>query len=285
MSFREPLSLFNDSDFNFKERFGCIPKSIMKFGKDKVLQELISCDDSRLQSLEGNAHARGGGYAKNIGFSRYNPAQAKFIIDYYTKKGDTILDPFMGREVRPLIATWLNRKYIGFDTCSLTVEHNSTVLATKLPNHKATLIHGDGTILRGIEHETIDAVFTCPPYYNKERYSGETGDISHLAIIDFEKRIDKLFKRIYEVIKYSNYANKMFHPVIFTVGTLRKGSLGLLDMDYIFQDIALSNGFVLHDKLFTENNAPGAGFTFKRNYEYKFVNKNYETTLVFMKYK
>ena len=75
-----------------------------------------------------------------------------------------------------------------------------------------------------------------------------------------------------------------FYPVIFTVGSLRKGQKGILDMDFIFQKLAMTAGFVLHDKLFTENLTPAAGFTFRRNYGYKFLTKNYETTLVFMKY-
>jgi len=68
------------------------------------------------------------------------------------------------------------------------------------------------------------------------------------------------------------------------VGSVRKGASGLIDMDYIFQNIALKCGFVLHDKLFTENITPGAGFTFRRNYCYSYVTKNFETTLIFLKY-
>jgi len=55
-------------------------------------------------------------------------------------------------------------------------------------------------------------------------------------------------------------------------------------MDYVFQKYAYDAGFKLHDKLITENVAPGAGFTFRRNFESKFVCKNHETTLIFLKY-
>ena len=75
-----------------------------------------------------------------------------------------------------------------------------------------------------------------------------------------------------------------FFPVIFTVGSVRRGNKGIIDMDYVFQMYAKDAGFVLYDKLFTENVTPGAGFTFRRNYAYRFLTKNYETTLVFMKF-
>ena len=87
------------------------------------------------------------------------------------------------------------------------------------------------------------------------------------------------------MIKTSSYKDVEFYPVIITVGSLRKGNKGIIDMDRVFQNIAIDNGFVLHDKMFTENLTPGAGFTFRRNYGYRFLTKNHETTLIFMKYK
>jgi len=72
--------------------------------------------------------------------------------------------------------------------------------------------------------------------------------------------------------------------MIVTVGSIRRGENGLIDMDCLFQNVASNMGFTLHDKLLTENISPGVGFTFRRNHKYSYVAKNYETTLVFVKY-
>ena len=273
------------SDINFKEQFGQIPKSIMKFKKDKELMELIDWDNSELGKVEGDAKKRGGGYASTLRYSIYNPLQAKFILEYYTRKNDIILDPFMGRATRPLVTQYLNRKYIGFDTSSKTIELNKSLLE-KHGYTDYTLYHEDGTELNKLKEISnfVDAVFTCPPYYDIEKYSDEPGDLSHLKYDDFNNRIANLFNRLYDLIKPSSYKDMEFHPVIITVGTIRKGDKGLIDMDYIFQEYAKKAGFVLYDKLFTENITPGAGFTFRRNYCYRYLTKNYETTLVFMKF-
>ena len=271
-------------DFNFKDRWGQIPKSIMKFKKTKELMELIDWDSSELGQVEGEALQRGHGYAKNLRYSIYNPDQAFFILDYYTKENDLILDPFMGRATRPLVTRLLNRRYIGFDTSRKTFELNTRLLTEKFPDFsKWVLYHGDGTELKNM-NEQVDAVFSCPPYLNIEKYSGEEGDLSVYSESEFWFKIEKMFDKLYTIIKTSNYEKREFYPVIFTVGSIRKGMHGLIDMDRIFQNIALKTGFVLHDKLLTENNTPGAGFTFRRNYAYKFLTKNYETTLVFIKY-
>ena len=275
-------------DFNFKERFGGIPKSIMKFKKSKVLMDLIDGDNSEIGKIEGDAIAKGGGYAKTLRSSIYNPDQAEFILDYYTNKNDLILDPFMGRATRPLIALSLDRKYIGFDTSSKTIELNRELIQKKLSNSvlNATLVHGDGTKMEKLkEHSSIiDAIFTCPPYYNVEKYSGEDGDISYLKYDEFDIKMDECVSNCSRLIKKSSYKDNVFHPIIFTVGTVRKGDDGLIDMDYLFQTLAKKHGLTLHDKMLTENTTPGAGFTFRRNFCYKYVTKNYETTLVFLKY-
>ena len=273
-----------EDDIDFKETFNGIPKSIMKFNKDPKLMDLIGDDDSELGKVEGDAVARGGGYAKNLRYSIYNPTQAKFILEYYTNPGDIVLDPFSGRGTRPIITSFLGRHYRGYDTCTKTIALNQKLLNEKFSKHTAVLFHGDGTELEFEVDNTIDAVFSCPPYYEIEQYSGEPGDISKVSREEFDEKIQNMFHKLFKLIKKSDYKTKEFHPVIFTVGSVRNGDNGLTDMDFQFQLAAKTAGFVLYDKLFTENNSPGAGFTFRRNYRCSFLTKVHETTLVFMKF-
>lgn len=273
-------------DINFKDCFGGIPKSVMKFGKDSHLMDMIGEDETDLGIVEGEAVARGGGYAKNLRYSIYNPTQAKFILEYYTEPGYLVLDPFMGRGTRPVMTIHTGREYYGFDTCAKTVEHNRSMIEKNFPNNTAfcKLVHGDGTSLEHLEDGFFDAVFSCPPYYGIEKYSGEEGDLSYMRNEEFDTQIEKMFTQLHRVVKTSNYAEKKFHPVIFTVGSVRVGTAGLIDMEYNFQTAARKAGFVLYDKLYTENNSPGAGFTFRRNYRYSFLTKVHETTLIFTKF-
>lgn len=274
-----------NKDFNFKERFGTIPKSIMKFKKSDDLMSLIDWDNSELGKVEGDAKPRGKGYASTIRYSIYNPNQALFILDYYTKPDYLILDPFMGRATRPVVSLFLGREYIGFDTSSKTVELNRKILEGKFPEAKYKLYKNDGTEMEKLKSksEFADTIFTCPPYYNLEKYSGEEGDLSRLSYDDYNKKMDTFFGNCRRLLKTSDYDKLKFYPLIITVGSVRKGKLGLVDMDFIFQELARKHEFILYDKLFTENITPGAGFTFRRNYSYGYVTKNYETTLVFIK--
>ena len=279
------LTQQEEDEIFFKEYFGGIPTSVMKFDKDPNLMEFIDDTDDVGVVNGGAATARGGGYAKNMRYSIYNPTQAEFILKYYTEEGWDILDPFAGRGTRSLMSLRLGRNYYGIDSCSQTVEQNTIKIAEKKFESNGKVQLGDGTQPQEIYPDQIfDAVFTCPPYYNIEKYSGEGGDLSHMKDAQFDQRIKTMFQNLKGMVKKSNYKEKKFHPLIFTVGTVRRGDGGLLDMDKSFQDAASEAGFILHDKLITVNNAPGAGFTFRRNWEYKFLCKTHETTLVFVHY-
>lgn len=269
----------------FKDYFGGIPTSVMKFGKEQELMDFVD-DSSEVGVVQGGtATARGGGYAKNMRYSIYNPTQAEFILKYYTEENWDVLDPFSGRGTRPLITLKLGRNYYGIDSCGKTVEDNVTKIQEKNFKNEWEMKLGDGTNPHKVYPDKMfDAVFTCPPYYNIEKYSGGENDLSHMKDHEFDSRISDMFKHLKTMVKKSNYKEKSFHPLIFTVGTVRRGDGGLLDMDKSFQQAANDAGMVLHDKLITVNNAPGAGFTFRRNWEYKFLCKTHETTLVFVHY-
>ena len=279
------LSQQEEEEIFFKQYFGGIPTSVMKFDKDKDLMEFIDDTDDVGIVKGGAATARGGGYAKNMRYSIYNPTQAQFILKYYTEEGWDILDPFAGRGTRSLMTLRLGRNYYGIDSCGQTVTQNISKIEQNKFKNEWEIKLGDGTKANEVyPNQIFDAVFTCPPYYNIEKYSGGEGDLSHMKDDQFDQRIELMFQNLKGMVKKSNYKEKKFHPLIFTVGTVRRGDGGLLDMDKSFQDAASNAGFLLHDKLITVNNAPGAGFTFRRNWEYKFLCKTHETTLVFVHY-
>ena len=98
------------------------------------------------------------------------------------------------------------------------------------------------------------------------------------------KKIYRNFKELHRLIKTSNFRNKTFYPVIFKVGTGRLGEQGVIDMDLEFQLAAREAGFQLWDKVFNELNTPWGSVNWERNYMNRYVQKNYETNLIFCKF-
>ena len=72
--------------------------------------------------------------------------------------------------------------------------------------------------------------------------------------------------------------------MIFKTGTGRRGKSGIVDMDSIFQSIASEVKLTLWDKLTNQLHTPYAAVNWERNFKLKYVQKNYEVSLVFVKF-
>ena len=135
------------------------------------------------------------------------------------------------------------------------------------------------------QSEIIDAVYSSPPYYrNAEDYSDDPLDLCNMSIDQFDSRIDVLFSNLKRLIKKSSWEDKVFHPVIFVVGTSRLGKQGIFDMTHTFQRIAKEHSFTFHDQMFVQLNNPFLCSSLERNYRNRYVHKNYESQIVFVKY-
>ena len=275
-------------NFNFKERFGSYPQSIMKFQhSNDDLRKVCSIinQDENLRHQKGSLNFG----ETQIKLHQMNPQQCEFALDYYTQPNDLVLDPFNGRNTTGLTALHLGRRFIGFHIDEYAYKESKRVIDEHVETtpDKWKLYLEDGCEMDSlkIHSECIDAVFTSPPYYGQpEPYNTDTRDLCNMSIEDFDKRIDVMMGNISRLIKKSDHQNKRYYPIIFVVGTYRNKDEGIYDMDNSFQNIAKNHGLTLWDKQFLETNNPHLVCSLQRNFEFKFVHKNYETSLVFVKF-
>ena len=196
---------------------------------------------------------------------------------------------FCGRATTAITALHLKRRFIGFHIDEYAYKESKRVIDEHVETtpDRWKLYLEDGCNMDSLKDksEYIDAVFTSPPYYGQpEPYNNDSRDLCNMSIDDFDKRIDVMFGNLKRLIKTSDHKNKKFYPMIFVVGTFRRGQEGIYDMDRSFQNIAKSHGLTLWDKQFLETNNPHLVCSLQRNYELKMVHKNVETSLVFVKF-
>jgi len=274
-------------DFSIKERFG-LPKSIMKFNKSNSdLNQIISLVNNDEDLRHEKSTIRFG--TAPIKLHQMNPDQVLFSLDYYTSPNDLILDPFQGRGTTAITSLYLERRFVGFEINQKSLEKTKQVIHNNLdvPNDRWEIHEGCGCEMEELksESEIIDGVFSSPPYYNKaESYTDDPRDLCNMSIKDFDERIDTMFSNIQRLIKRSDYDKKIFHPIIFVVGTSRKGRNGIQDMSFSFQQIAKNHGLTLWDQIYVELNCPYLVSSLQRNYEHKIVQKNYESQLTWVKF-
>jgi len=280
--------------FDFKEEFGKIPTSVMEFDKSKELMSYIQDGDVNTVGdigMKSKASLSGQSLRQSI----YIPDQVVFLLKYYSRENDLILDPFSGRASRSQMCLKMKRRYVGYDIDPETIRLNEQLSERNgFKKENYTFHCGDGTELEHYKNDKdmFDMILSCPPYYDAEKYSGVDGDLSYMNTKDFDAKIDNMFGHLYRLIKPSFYENDEndsenkapIHLVAITVGSKRDGKNGIIDMDYMFQTAARKHGFVLWDRLITVNRSALTAFTFRRNYKKSFLCKTHETTLFFAKF-
>lgn len=215
------------------------------------------------------------------------------LIKIYTKKGDVVLDPFMGSGSAVIAARDLERKGIGFDInpdyVKLAKKRLSQQKLVRLEVEEPDIYCEDArNLLNYVKPNSVDLVITSPPYWNihtrkrtadyKEPrpYSSLEGDLGNIP--DFNKFMDELksiFKKVHTVLKNGKRC-------VVIVMDLRQGSR-FIPFHINIINMMTEIGFILEDIIIWDrrkeyNNLRPLG------YPYVFiVNKVHEYILIFKK--
>ena len=275
-------------DFNMKERFG-IPHSIANFKKANTeLQNLCNLvsKDPEVEWVKRNGLHFG---ETQIPVYQMAADHAEFLINYYVPEGGLVLDQFMGRATNCLASLCSGRRFIGYDVEKKNIDRTNEVIKEYLPDFqdRCQLFHSDGIALEELKNKSdyLDAVCCDPPYIaQNERYTSDERDLSNMNYKRYIEKIEQNFGELFRLIKKSNFEKKEFYPVIFKVGTGRRGAHGICDMSAEFQYLAKSTGFVVWDLFYNQLNTPWGSVNWERNYINKYVQKNHESNLVFCRF-
>lgn len=104
--------------------------------------------------------------------SVFRSTLAKNLIEKYLGNVDLIIDPFSGFSGRMLGAFNSNKKYIGFDINEKHVKESNEIIAYKSIQDFCKVEVQDLTTFEGTDWQNQNAaLFTCPPYKDKEHWN------------------------------------------------------------------------------------------------------------------
>lgn len=161
------------------------------------------------------------------GVSIFDPVLAELSYRWYCPPGGRILDPFAGGSVRGIVAAFLGFHYTGVDLSGKQIDANYDQLAAleegpdPIPG-SAQWIEGDSlAILPSLPPASFDYVFSCPPYYDLERYSEDPSDISNMTWSDFLKAYREIIHLALKALAYDRFAGWVIGEVRDPKGAYR----------------------------------------------------------------
>ena len=251
-----PLSILDSRTAKWQQR--------VTYWKSQGIQSELGREDTffKLKDLHNNTP------------SVFDPVLTETIYDWFTKQGDNIYDPFCGGSVRGIVAGKMGRDYTGIDVRREQLDENirqSTLL--DIPLTYKTPYETD--------NNNYDFIFTCPPYWNLEKYSDQEDDISNMKEDDFFREYERIITNAVSKLK----PNRFMCIVLGDVrrrGDLKqpKGSYILLPQRTI--DILYNQGIFLYNDMFYINQGNHVNQHNAFN-KYRKISKVHQNVLVFNK--
>ena len=188
--------------------------------------------------------------------STFDPLLCEIMYKWFSNEGDKILDPFAGGSVRGIVASALNRPYIGIDLSIDQVNANFTQLLDVQRRYNIKCVpywrcdDSENWLASAIySTEIYDMVFTCPPYYNLEKYTNDKDDLSNMPTYkDFITKYATILK--YSAMMLAN--ERFFVIVVSEIRNPETGAYYGFVPDTI--QILRESGLYYYNEIILENN-------------------------------
>jgi len=175
----------------------------------------------------------------------FAPQIARNIIEMYSKRDDSILDPMVGAGTTLIEAKLLARNALGMDINPEAINLAKAALRFKHhPPSKQKVKVGDARDLSFLKDNSFDLVLTHPPYMNIIKYSNGKipGDLSNVSSLPkFCDEIEKIAGELFRVLKPDKFC-------AILIGDTRKGKHYVPLAFHVLQRF-LKVGFVLKENI------------------------------------
>lgn len=153
--------------------------------------------------------------------SIFDPVLCEIAYKWFACVGDVVLDPFAGGSVRGLVSGILGHQYIGVDLSDNQLTANREQYVELTEKYIADIVQpiwicGDSSNIKCLVPDIkYNLLFSCPPYYNLEKYSDNVADLSNKSTYgEFIANYEKIIENCIELLADDSFA-------IFVVANVR----------------------------------------------------------------
>lgn len=147
--------------------------------------------------------------------SIFDPVLCEIAYTWFSKENDFIIDPFAGGSVRGIVASELQRNYLGLELREEQVKANIENAEEICSNFMPTWKIGDSNkTLDTVENNKFDMCLSCPPYADLEVYSDDENDLSNMPYDKFIETYQSIINKLYDKLKENSF-------VVWVIGEVR----------------------------------------------------------------
>ena len=141
------------------------------------------------------------------GVSVFDPVLCELIYRWFCPLGGHVLDPFAGGSVRGIVASVLGRNYTGIELREEQVNANRAQ-ATKTGQTGCSWIVGNSGKLETLlpKEWQADFVFSCPPYYDLEKYGAHPEALDAMTADNFSWAYTQIIRLSLQRLKHQRFA-------------------------------------------------------------------------------
>ena len=227
---------------------------------------------SGLQKVKDNYK----GYKELKLTSIFDPVLCELIYRWFCIDGGKVYDCFAGGSVRGIVADRLGFNYTGIELRKEQVEANKQN-AAEIGVSPLWICDDSLNADKYINDNSVDLIFSCPPYADLELYSDDERDISNMDYPDFCKTYKDIISIACRKLKQNRFA-------VFVVGEVRdKKGIYRNFIDYTKQCF-IDNGCNFYNDIVLINCVGTAAIRARRQFNAKRkVVKQHQNVLVFYK--
>lgn len=208
----------------------------------------------------------------------WSPYIPRNLLLRYSKKGDLVLDPFIGGGTTAIEAKLLGRDCIGIDVNPNSIERCKSKCDFNYPQAGNVSIRlGDARDISFLQDQSVDFICTHPPYADIITYNEDLeNDLSRLPIIPFLAEMEKVADECFRVLKKGKFCAVL-------IGDMRKKGC-VIPLSFYLMQIFTQKGFTLKELIIKEqHNCKATGFWKIRSLQYNFLLLKHEHLFVFYK--
>ena len=147
-----------------------------------------------------------------------DPVLCEVLLHWFTEEWHTSFDPFSGDTVFGFCSAYKGRPFTGIELREEQVQQNQSIIDANGLDAKY-ILDDAVNVKKHLKKESMDFMFSCPPYADLEVYSDKENDLSNMDYDVFFDVIKQVYTDCFSVLKNERFA-------VIVIGEVRHKNTG-----------------------------------------------------------